>query len=72
MMMKEALRERALAEGFSSMGICAPDAVPEAAGRLGAFLDAGRHGQMAWISLGTLAPTLALAWWCVRRGKARV
>ena len=50
MMMKEALRERALAEGFSSMGICAPDAVPEAAGRLGAFLDAGRHGQMAWMA----------------------
>jgi len=50
MMMKEALRERALAEGFSGIGICAPDAVPDAAGRLEAFLDAGRHGQMAWMA----------------------
>ncbi len=32
------------------MGICAPDAVPEAAGRLRAFLEAGRHGQMGWLA----------------------
>ena len=32
------------------MGICAPDAVPEAAGRLRAFLEAGRHGQMGWMA----------------------
>ncbi len=44
------LRERALEEGFSKVGICAPDAVPEAAGRLRAFLQAGHHGQMAWMA----------------------
>ncbi len=48
--MKERLREQALAEGFSKMRICAPDAVPEAAGRLRAFLEAGRHGQMGWMA----------------------
>jgi epoxyqueuosine reductase len=47
---KERLRERALAEGFAAMGVCAPDAVPQAAGRLRAFLDAGFHGQMGWLA----------------------
>lgn len=36
--------------GFSAMGICAPDQVPEAAPRLRAFLEAGHHGQMAWLA----------------------
>ena len=36
--------------GFAGMGICAPDAVPEAAGRLRAFLAEGRHGQMGWMA----------------------
>ncbi len=27
------------------------------------------HGQMAWIALSTLAPTLALAWWFTCRGR---
>ena len=48
--MKERLQQQALAEGFSKMRICAPDAVPEAAGRLRAFLEAGHHGQMAWMA----------------------
>src|SRR5690606_26514242 len=48
--MKELLRAQALAEGFSSMGVCRPDAVPEAAGRLRAFLAEGRHGEMAWMA----------------------
>ncbi len=48
--LKERLRERAMAEGFAAMGVCAPDAVPEAAGRLRAFLDAGFHGQMGWMA----------------------
>jgi epoxyqueuosine reductase len=50
----QALRDRlaaqAQAEGFSAMGICAPDAIPQAAGRLQAFLDAGQHGQMHWMA----------------------
>ncbi len=47
--MKELLRRQALAEGFSGMGVCRPDAVPEVAGRLRAYLAAGRHGQMGWM-----------------------
>lgn len=41
---------KALEEGFSKIGICAPDAVPETAGRLREFLQADRHGQMAWMA----------------------
>jgi epoxyqueuosine reductase len=48
--LKEQLIARALTEGFSKVGICAPDAVPETAGRLRAFLEAGHHGQMAWMA----------------------
>ncbi len=47
--MKERLREQALSEGFSAMGVCLPDAVPEAAGRLRDWLAAGFHGQMQWM-----------------------
>lgn len=39
-----------MAEGFSAMGICRPDAVPESAGRLRQFLAEGRHGEMAWMA----------------------
>jgi epoxyqueuosine reductase len=46
---KDQLVARALKEGFAKVGICRPDAVPEAAGRLRAFLAAGRHGQMGWM-----------------------
>ncbi|MCL4067653.1 tRNA epoxyqueuosine(34) reductase QueG [Pseudomonas sp. GX19020] len=48
--LKERLREQALAEGFSKMGICAPDAVPGTAARLREFLEAGRHGSMGWMA----------------------
>ncbi|WP_103257519.1 tRNA epoxyqueuosine(34) reductase QueG [Tabrizicola aquatica] len=47
---KEQLVARALEEGFVKVGVCRPDAVPEAAGRLRAFLDAGRYGQMGWMA----------------------
>ncbi len=47
---KERLMVRALVEGFSKAGICRPDATPEAAGRLAAFLAAGHHGQMGWMA----------------------
>ncbi|HMS94852.1 MAG TPA: tRNA epoxyqueuosine(34) reductase QueG [Tabrizicola sp.] len=46
---KEQLVARALEEGFVKLGICLPDAVPGAAGRLRAFLAAGRHGLMGWM-----------------------
>jgi epoxyqueuosine reductase len=47
---KEQLVVRALEEGFVKVGVCRPDAVPEAAGRLRAFLAEGRHGQMGWMA----------------------
>ena len=50
----DGLRDRLAAEaravGFAKMGICAPDATPETAGRLRAFLAEGRHGQMGWLA----------------------
>ena len=48
--LKDRLVARALAEGFSKLGICAPDAAPETATRLRAFLEVGYHGQMAWMA----------------------
>ena len=44
------LKARAVEEGFAACGICAPDAIPEAAGRLAAFVAAGWHGQMRWMA----------------------
>jgi len=43
------LRAQALEVGFSDVGICAPDAMPESAGRLQAFLKADLHGEMDWM-----------------------
>lgn len=48
--MKERLRARALAEGFSAARVTTPDAIPEAAARLATFVAEGRHGQMAWMA----------------------
>ncbi|MFT4014295.1 MAG: tRNA epoxyqueuosine(34) reductase QueG [Paracoccus sp. (in: a-proteobacteria)] len=44
------LEAQARAEGFSALGICAPDAAPDLPRRLAAFLDDGRHGQMEWMA----------------------
>jgi len=46
----EAIRARALAEGFDAVGFAAADAAPEAAERLAAFLAEGRHGDMGWMA----------------------
>ncbi|MFN4192974.1 MAG: tRNA epoxyqueuosine(34) reductase QueG [Tabrizicola sp.] len=48
--LKARLIARALEEGFVKAGVCRPDAVPEAAGRLRRFLAEGRHGQMGWMA----------------------
>ena len=48
--LRDRLAAEAAAVGFAAMGICAPDAVPEGAGRLRAFLADGRHGQMGWLA----------------------
>ncbi len=48
--LKDRLRDTALAEGFSAMGVMRPGAVPELAGRLREFVETGRHGQMGWMA----------------------
>lgn len=48
--LKEALRVEAIEAGFVDMGICRPGAIPQAAERLGRFIDEGRHGQMSWMA----------------------
>ncbi|MCA1774743.1 MAG: tRNA epoxyqueuosine(34) reductase QueG [Loktanella sp.] len=47
--LKERLRDFALEAGFVKMGVCRPDAMPEAPERLKAFLEKGRHGEMGWM-----------------------
>jgi epoxyqueuosine reductase len=48
--LKDRLVARALEEGFSRLGVCAPDAAPDAAARLADWLAAGHHGQMGWMA----------------------
>ncbi|MDP5362746.1 MAG: tRNA epoxyqueuosine(34) reductase QueG [Paracoccaceae bacterium] len=36
--------------GFAKVGVCTPDAVPQMAARLAAFVEGGRHGQMGWMA----------------------
>ncbi|WP_343080327.1 tRNA epoxyqueuosine(34) reductase QueG [Ostreiculturibacter nitratireducens] len=48
--LKDRLTARAIEEGFSSIGICRPSSIPEAAGRLADFVGEGLHGQMAWMA----------------------
>ncbi|MEO0401291.1 MAG: tRNA epoxyqueuosine(34) reductase QueG [Pseudomonadota bacterium] len=48
--LKDAVVARALEEGFVMARVCRPDAVPEVADRLAAFVDAGYHGQMGWMA----------------------
>ncbi|MEM8577899.1 MAG: tRNA epoxyqueuosine(34) reductase QueG [Pseudomonadota bacterium] len=48
--LKDQLVARALDEGFVAARVCRPDAVPQVAERLAAFVAAGRHGQMGWMA----------------------
>ncbi len=52
--MKDGLKGRliaqARAEGFAGVGICAPDAIPQAAKRLDEYVERGRNGQMGWMA----------------------
>ncbi len=61
--LKDRLVARALDEGFAKVGICKPDAAPEAAERLRTFLDAGHHGQMHWMAERTEWRGSAAALW---------
>ncbi|WP_170404557.1 tRNA epoxyqueuosine(34) reductase QueG [Ruegeria arenilitoris] len=48
--LKDKLVAQALSEGFVSCRVCRPWDVPEVPARLGAFLQAGYHGQMGWMA----------------------
>ncbi|MGD9845082.1 MAG: tRNA epoxyqueuosine(34) reductase QueG [Variibacter sp.] len=50
---KAALIEAARAQGFDTVGITRPDAIPDAEPRLRAFIAAGAHGDMAWMADST-------------------
>ncbi len=48
--LRDALQRKAVAEGFSAIRICAPDAIPKARDRLKSFVETGKHGQMRWMA----------------------
>ena len=48
--LKERVIARALDDGFVAARVCRPDAVPDMAARLAAFVEAGYHGQMGWMA----------------------
>ncbi|MEO0391367.1 MAG: tRNA epoxyqueuosine(34) reductase QueG [Pseudomonadota bacterium] len=48
--LKSRLVDRAVQEGFVAARVCRPDAVPDVAKRLDAFIQQGRHGQMSWMA----------------------
>ncbi|MEM8850745.1 MAG: tRNA epoxyqueuosine(34) reductase QueG [Pseudomonadota bacterium] len=43
------LDAEARSAGFVSVGVCRPDAIPDAPARLARFLHDGHHGQMSWM-----------------------
>lgn len=47
--LEDRLKERAIQEGFDSVGICGPGDIPLAAPRLQKFLAASHHGEMEWM-----------------------
>ncbi len=47
--LKQAVVERALAEGFSVARIAAADSIPDAPAQLRQWLSAGHHGEMGWM-----------------------
>ena len=50
MSLKARLWDVAQDAGFAKMGVCQPDAAPETAQRLSAFVEAGYQGQMSWMA----------------------
>ena len=50
MSLENKLRTKSEEFGFSKMGICRPTDIPDASGRLAAFVDDGFHGQMGWMA----------------------
>ena len=50
MSLRARLEAEAREAGFVSLGVCRPDAIPDAKARLRQFLDDGHHGGMAWMT----------------------
>lgn len=48
--LKQRIVDFATVAGFAKVGVCKPDAAPQTADRLAAFVDAGYHGQMSWMA----------------------
>ncbi|MFB2595818.1 tRNA epoxyqueuosine(34) reductase QueG [Paracoccus sp. p4-l81] len=48
--LRAALCDRARVEGFAAIGVTTPQAIPQAPGRLAAFVEKGLHGQMGWMA----------------------
>jgi epoxyqueuosine reductase len=48
--LRSRIAAQAVAEGFAAMGVCRPDAIPQAPAHLKAFLEAGHQGQMHWLA----------------------
>ena len=47
--LKELVRREAVTAGFDAVGFTTPDAIPQSAERLAAFIAAGHHGDMTWM-----------------------
>src|SRR5882757_10920824 len=47
---RDQIRDRALALGFDAIGFCEARLGPEARERLSAFIAAGQHGDMGWLT----------------------
>ncbi|SDJ13160.1 tRNA epoxyqueuosine(34) reductase QueG [Aliiruegeria lutimaris] len=48
--LRDRLERQAVAEGFSLMRICRPDAIAHVPGELAEFVERGFHGQMDWMT----------------------
>ena len=48
--LREFIETEAKALGFDAVAVTRPDAIAEAGPRLGAFVEAGRHGTMEWMA----------------------
>jgi epoxyqueuosine reductase len=61
--LKDSLLKQAGLEGFAAIGVCAPEAIPEATTRLTTFLASGFHGQMGWMADRAAWRSSPLALW---------
>ncbi|MEM9725753.1 MAG: tRNA epoxyqueuosine(34) reductase QueG [Pseudomonadota bacterium] len=67
----DTLKSRLFAEarrlGFADLGVCGPNAAADAGAQLRAYLEAGRHGEMAWMAKRVAWRESAAALWPAAR-----